>query len=215
MLDFVASSLQSLIAGTIETPPLNGTICFWFKNKSSGEAGYIFNQSTSHRINVLATNYLDVALLRKFNRPLTSTIAPTIGVWYHVACVYDTTVDSYNAFYFNGVFDTSSTDTYQARADQWIYIGVQEASNFKTCELDDFRYYNRVLSDAEIETIYACRGTDGIVDGLIHRWPMDEKAPGVSVTDGSPKDVAGANDLYINYGAPTYGETELKKRRIA
>ena len=39
---------------------------------------------------------------------------------------------------------------------------------------EDCRIYNRQLSDAEIQTIYACKGHDGIAYGLAGRWTMIE-----------------------------------------
>ena len=48
--------------------------------------------------------------------------------------------------------------------------------------LDDVRIYDRTLSPAELLTMYTERGVDGIVNGLLHRWRMDELAPGVAAT---------------------------------
>lgn len=45
--------------------------------------------------------------------------------------------------------------------------------------LDDARIYDRVLTQAEISTIFGSRGCDKILYGLVGRWRMFEKNPGV------------------------------------
>ena len=69
--------------------------------------------------------------------------------------------------------------------------------------LDDFRVYNRFLSQEEIETLYACRGNDWIIDGLINWWPMNEGSEGSTVS--SLIDVVGGFDLTVVNSTPTYG----------
>jgi hypothetical protein len=56
--------------------------------------------------------------------------------------------------------------------------------------ISDARIYDRALSAAEMETVFALRGRDNIVDGLLHRYLLNEGPPGVaSVGAGSNKDV--------------------------
>lgn len=80
--------------------------------------------------------------------------------------------------------------------------------------MDDVRIYDRALSVAEIETIFAAKGVDGIVDGMVARWLMNEDAPGV---------VASGADLHKDLGkngidgtpnnSPTFAESILRSRR--
>ncbi len=42
-------------------------------------------------------------------------------------------------------------------------------------KIEDVRIYEKALSVAELETIYATRGNDGIVHKLLSRWLLNEK----------------------------------------
>lgn len=59
-------------------------------------------------------------------------------------------------------------------------IGHQDdgTDTFFDGTIQDLRVYNRALSQAEIETIFAAEGHDGILHGLIGRWTFTEKSPG-------------------------------------
>ena len=78
---------------------------------------------------------------------------------------------------------------------------------------DDVRFYSRILSSNEVETIYNCRGNDSIVDGLVSRYDFREKTPGTTTSNGDrifnvapdgggpdlesvPSDVTGALAVY-------------------
>lgn len=65
--------------------------------------------------------------------------------------------------------------------------------------LEDIRVYNRNLSAAEMKTIFACRGHDGIVDGLVSRWLMNEKPNGVVASGPNSVIDIGPNS---NHGSP-------------
>lgn len=54
--------------------------------------------------------------------------------------------------------------------------------------MDDPRIYGRVLAQNEVKTIHACRGLDDISDGLIVRYTLQDKAPGLSM-DGTADEV--------------------------
>jgi hypothetical protein len=84
-------------------------------------------------------------------------------------------------------------------------------------KIDDVRIYNKSLSPAEIQTIYAANGHDGIIDGLVSRWLMNEKSPGTTVSGtNSVKDIGPSG----NHGTPgtancSYAESVLSFRRAA
>ena len=80
--------------------------------------------------------------------------------------------------------------------------------------LDDFRIYNRVMGLEEAQTLYACRGTDGIMDSIEHWWPMDEGVYGATTT--GLIDVIAGLDLTTVNGTPVYNyDAGIKRRRIA
>lgn len=77
--------------------------------------------------------------------------------------------------------------------------------------LEDVRLYDRGLSQAEIETMFALRGIDGIVHGLLHRWTMREVAPGVVASGaGSTKDLGPSQFNGTPTNGPIGAETDLR-----
>lgn len=81
--------------------------------------------------------------------------------------------------------------------------------------IHEIRVYTRAVPQDQLETMFACRGTDNILDGLLWRWKLLENAPGVAVPGaGSPiRDVGlfGANGNGVN--SPTWGEHLVRTRR--
>jgi len=78
----------------------------------------------------------------------------------------------------------------------------------------DARVYDRALSADEMATVHAARGTDGIVDGLLHRWMLDELAFGVAATGvGTVKDLAAGAVDGDPIASPPYAHDQLKSRR--
>lgn len=131
-----------------------------------------------------------------------------LNVSYHVAIVYDRSSDTNDPIiYINGVSVTvtqtdSSTGSAASDAAQDVLIGNNPSPfnmDFQGI-ISDLRIYDRLLSADEIATIYQTRGVDGIVDGLVSRWPQNEGPEGgvVSGTD-VVKDVA----VNRNDGTPT------------
>jgi len=49
----------------------------------------------------------------------------------------------------------------------------------------DARVYNRFLSDVECDILFAQCGQDDILEGLVHRFPLDEGAPGTAIGTGA------------------------------
>lgn len=98
------------------------------------------------------------------------------------------------------------------------FIGIDlndpvNTSNFAGV-MEDMRFYTRMLSQAEVETIQTCRGTDGMVFGLIARYLMQEGAAGVAVGASQVKD-RGPSGLHGsgNGGLTWAGDSRLKWRR--
>ena len=101
--------------------------------------------------------------------------------------------------YKNGVDVTDAQDSlsgYSALGNPAIPVrfgNVYPASGSNWFEgiMDDPRIYNRVLTPVEVQAIYTRRGTDGIVDGLVIRYDLLDKAPGQDM-DGTSDEVRDA-----------------------
>ena len=134
---------------------------------------------------------------------------PTSGTRYHVACVVNVAGDV-QQIYVNGQLDISAAAAFTPTAfDNTDCGGAALMANpdGTSDESDgwgeDYRIYNRVLSAAEIETIFNCRGHDGIWFGLLNRWRVIEGAPGVAITvANSVKDLGNnGNHMSPNVGS--------------
>lgn len=81
--------------------------------------------------------------------------------------------------------------------------------------LEDFRVYNRSLSEAEIQTICVLKGNDRIFNGLLIRFCFMEYSPGTSVATTSDlvKDWGNTGHLDLTRSggsAPTWAESYLR-----
>ena len=82
----------------------------------------------------------------------------------------------------------------------------------------DARFYNRFLSNSECDTVFTRRGSDGIFNGLVHRFMLDEGAPGVAIgaTANTVKDsIAPVLTQQVVNDSPTWDESTLVRRRAA
>lgn len=141
--------------------------------------------------------------------------ALTNGEWNHLAFVYSV-AEGRKTIYLNGVFSAESTNTIDTlnTTRSGKGFGFPIDGTFLDGVIDDARFYNRVLSVAEIQTIIAARGVDGITDSLLARWLMHEGATGnIASVAGSVKDLS---DQRVNgdpTNGPLYAPGELRFRR--
>ena len=108
--------------------------------------------------------------------------------------------------------NTSNTNTKQC------VVGVNEdgLSGFFSGQIEDVRVYNRILSQAEIETIYNSSGADGITDGLELWLPFKEGADGATIGSNVIKDQSNNTITGSGVASPTWydGITAGSKRLI-
>lgn len=103
---------------------------------------------------------------------------PTAGVWYHLAMTYNFSTSSVPKFYINGVeyaptFSQQPTGTAFTERPQALVIGNKRTDNFNYTngvkgQLKDVRIYNRILTAAEVTTLYngGTPDMDLVTDGL-------------------------------------------------
>lgn len=147
-----------------------------------------------------------------------STTLLTVGPWFYIAATGEFTGgSSITDVYVNGVFEATLTIAGVAIAAATMTIGNRTGtanSEGLNGLLDDVRIYNRRLSAIEIQTIYATRGTDGIVDGLVLRTQLEEGTSGSSPAGaGFVKDLSNNKNDYTPTGSPVYRESVLRFRR--
>ncbi len=124
---------------------------------------------------------------------LTPIVPIVVGNWYHVVAAidYTTTPGITRYSYVNGQF--SSTEQQSADAEgggsssdtdcKVFTIGADEGGliRFYDGDIDDARIYNRLVSLEEIQTIYASKGADSIINKIAGRFPLHELGNGQSV----------------------------------
>lgn len=125
------------------------------------------------------------------------------GAWQHVAVVYDKDSDA-NApvMYIDGALVTTTTDIPAVgtadddSAEDFVIANenLNDTSEPWDGSIADARAYDRALTAEEIEAIHTS-GLNGIVDGLVGRWRLDDTRFNVSGQDfysGGSTDTIGA-----------------------
>jgi len=123
-----------------------------------------------------------------------SSTALAAGTWYHVVCTgLESAGTSTTEIYINGVFEGTTDVASSTVAAAFLTLAHRTGASAQEANviMDDLRVYNRVLTAAEVETIYACRGTDNILEGLILRLQFEEDFPGQQASGtGAIRDVS-------------------------
>lgn len=117
-------------------------------------------------------------------RILTSPTSLTLGLWTHVVGVLDY-ANATGEIYYNNVLVASGALSGAFGAAQTANTNSQSASigcranstQGPNALIEDFRLYNRRLGPGEVSTIFAAKGKDAILDGLLHRYPLNDGAP--------------------------------------
>jgi hypothetical protein len=132
-----------------------------------------------------------------------SSAISILNSWHHIAVTYDKNLSSANIkYYLDGVqFDTDNSTRTLNNPTGNLAIGNYYSSpgvNYAfRGQIDDLRYYNRVLTPDEIQKLY------NYAPGPVGQWKMDEKVSGDSKTlyDSS----GNANNITTHYGANLTG----------
>ncbi len=143
-------------------------------------------------------------------------ILPT-NVWIHTAFTYHSAGAGGAGWiaYRNGVAiltDAGKSGTIDVDPTLDVWIGGNPPFTDRQFDgiISDARLYDRALSAAEMQTVHAVRGRDGIVDGLLHRYLLNEGAPGVAaVGAGLNKDSGPGGIDGTPVASPPFATDEL------
>jgi hypothetical protein len=207
---------QSIDLGNILQPTANMTVCCWFYATDLSTWKMIFGREDSSGSQ--PGWHLEINTSRKGDfhsdhGPIMVDTTTTIelNTWYHMLGVRDTVAGN-QRIYLNGVLEgTGSYGAIETVVNQ-MQIGQTlgwPGEGFLGI-LDDLRFYDRVLTDSEIQTIYSCRGSDSITYGLQARWlfigPENKKMGDISTISVSnlqntSSDSSGSS-ITLDYTAP-------------
>jgi hypothetical protein len=102
-----------------------------------------------------------------------------------VAVVFDKdTITNVPVLYINGTSQTVSTDTaaagtFNSDATNDANIGSSgDGTEYFDGRMEDMRFYDKSLSAAEVSGIYIGEGIDGLRDGLVSRFALNDAADG-------------------------------------
>jgi len=150
-----------------------------------------------------------------------SSTALPLNTWHHIGMDYD---GATLRLFTDGVLEASTAiaGTIFSSSRNCGICNYDDGGGANASEVDgdeeDFRYYNRILDVAEWATIFQTKGLDGIVQGLVTRWPINEEPVGNTILTTSIKDI-GPAQLAVNnvFNSPVYiaGEVKGSRRRSA
>lgn len=122
-----------------------------------------------------------------------SDSALEVGKWYHITGQIDE--DYFVTMYVDGVLQADTVDLDGLWAsDDYLQIGQEDSlSNEFNGQIDDVRFYNRLLTPQEI-TRLARFGRIGYRQNLVAHWPLDEWSGTVA------NDIAGDNIGFASNG---------------
>lgn len=143
----------------------------------------------------------------------------TLGAWHHVAGTYDANTKAMRilidgVLYQAGTATNATGTTIAATNAKDAAIGGEATASapFWDGRIEDARIYDRMLSDAEVGTIYNARGTDGIVAGGQARFLLNEQAPGVAVVK-VPNFWGGRDGTPVGATPPNYFDSIIRGSR--
>lgn len=214
-LDFDGVDQDITVLGGSFTPPSIGSVCFWATPDNitsdrilgfadAWEALIAFDSKWSNDFFAATTGNL---------KSVTSAV---IGQLTHVVMTWNFSTNLLQIF-LDGVLDASNSNADDDPGSGTLLLGHRTgapAGEHYGGDLEDVRIYNRELSLAEIQTIFTVRGVDGIVDGLLHRWLMNEDSPGTTASGtGTIKDIGPSGRNGTPNNSPIYRASDLRFRR--
>lgn len=214
-LDFNGTLEDITVLGGSFTPPTIGSVCFWATPDDVTSQQRILGFVDAWEIKIRATSKWSNDLFAQGALILESTASAVVGQLTHVVMTWNFSTNLLQIF-LDGALDASNSNANDDPGSGTLLLAHRTGSpadEHYDGDLEDIRIYDRELSLAEVQTIFAVRGVDGIVDGLLHRWLLNEQAPGAGASGaGVIKDLTGARNGTPN-SIPDYSISNLRFRR--
>ena len=211
-----SSWIQSTVA--YNRPATDHTVMYWLRLDNNSAVRRPFGHTgawearTGSGNSVLTSDYLQSGTL--------GTVTLTVGQWQHVAFVQDVTGANRFGYLDGQLVNTVNSATFAGAQNANLSLGVTAGGSGQgwVGGIDDVRVYDHVCTQEEIQTIYACRGTDGLFTDLSLWYQLKEGVEGATVAEtlyNTGVAGAGAPNLVTVTGTPTYDYScGIKYRRI-
>lgn len=172
------------------------TISGWIKKNSSSLGGIVSKRQSSEvngnwMLSSEADGTLGWSVWSATDTVQTTNSTATLARdrWYHVAVTFDESTDT-TKFYINGKLNRTTTTVTNNLVNnaQVVKIGESGANDFFKGTLDEIKYYDFVLTDAQIQSAFISKGSvlagtaagqidqKQFSDGLVGYWRMNETA---------------------------------------
>lgn len=213
---FRAGNSEYLASDVAFDPYANCSVSFWFYN-TDVQTGRILGHSDEWEIYMDGDNKIHNDMnWASGPGTLISNRSLNIGSLYHV--VMTRASDNSRQIIINGVLDNSDSGGTGSTSSDTLYVSRrQTATGYLDGYLEDIRIYNRVISLAEAQTIYACKGIDNIIP--YHRWLLNEGPQGTEASGaGVIKGLGDGASVRINMtptNGPEYTGSRIRTIRLA
>jgi hypothetical protein len=171
-----------ITAGNISAPTI-ATISLWVYPTLLGSTNRrIFGSHDSYEIRILANRviYADINAAGGFSM---GTI--TVNNLYNIIIRYNRSTGNIEAW-INGSMVGSATNQTTNPSNAAMSFGTRTGTtDYYYGYMDDFRIYDRWITDNEIESIYNSKGCDSIYYGLRNRWLFLEGGEGANIPIGT------------------------------
>jgi hypothetical protein len=196
------------------TPPAAGTVAFWFRSNGPPAARQrLFGLGTDFEMRQEPDGIVrcDLGVDGDTGGIHTVSALTTAGRWYHVAATFDSATETY-AVYVDGQLVKSgvSAAPLNPQAAAILSFGLRTGTTERFAgALDDFRIYNRVLSQAEVYEVYGLVGwyrfneTSGTVAADSTGLGRDGAYVGLPAL-GAPSNGLAANGTAVDFNGANY-----------
>jgi len=214
-LKFTATSSQKVVAvsNTSMSTATAFSISLWFNLTTLSGGSFISKFYNSS----YPLFYFGVNLVSGTNPKLhlgiysnTTTVDGTttipLNTWNHAAWTYEPLSTWKNTLYLNGIQEAVLSYAHSS-VKSAFQLGIAQPNIYLNGALEDVRIYTRALTPDEVLTISTCTGTDGIYDGMVHRYLLTE---GATTGTGAVLDYAEGGIKATPSNSPVYSENFLK-----
>lgn len=199
-----------------QQPAAQGTIMFWFRfNSETGSIQRPFSAADDFELRTSGTTAPFNFIADVLGTGGTGSTSLSLNVWYHVAVTWDETSNQ-SIVYIDGAVDNTNFFQFTNGPFGLINMGTRfdESDDFDG-SYQDVRLYDRVLSQAEIQTVVAARGHDDILNGMVLRHTFQEKNPGRNATPYKAQASADNFGTSITVNVPQHSNGDLLVAIIA